>query len=219
MQKHLIQTERTARYFTSGKLDENTRKVYFLLHGYAQNADDFLNIFAQLNADDTFLVAPEGLSHFYFKDLFQNPVSSWMTSLEREHEVHDYVRYLQKVFNHIFEDIDIENLDIHYIGFSQGCATLSRWLNFHKPKMNQVFLYAGEIAHEIDFTLNDCFVKHCTLHFVYGEDDRFIRTEKLAEFSNHLSKENVIFNIEKTTGRHAVTPEGIAYILKNTANK
>lgn len=219
MQKHLIQTERTARYFTSGKLDENTRKVYFLLHGYAQNADDFLSIFAGLNADDTFLVAPEGLSHFYFKDLFQNPVSSWMTSLEREHEVHDYIRYLQNVFFQIFEGIDIENLDIHYIGFSQGCATLSRWLNFHKPKMNKVFLYAGEIAHEIDFTLNDCFVKHCNLHFIYGEEDRFIRTEKLAEFSNLLSKENVIFNIEKTTGRHAVTPEGIAYILKNTANK
>lgn len=216
MQKHIIQTQRFARYFTLGKLDENTKRVYFLLHGYAQNADDFLNSFADLADDETFLVAPEGLSHFYFKDLFQQPVSSWMTSLERENEVVDYVFYLQKVYAEVLKKIDATSLSINYVGFSQGCATLSRWLNAGNAKMNHVILYAGEIASEIDFSKEDFFAKKCSLHFVYGEDDRFIRIERLEEISNQLQKENVIFNIEKTTGRHVISKEGVSFIKNIT---
>jgi predicted esterase len=216
MQRHIIQTERTARYFTLGNLNEKTKRVYFLLHGYAQNADEFLNSFIDLADNETLLIAPEGLSHFYFKDLFQQPVSSWMTSLERENEVTDYVHYLQKVYSEVLGNVDCNNLIINYIGFSQGCATLSRWLNAGNTKMNHVVLYAGEIGSEIDFTDDKFFAKKCNLHIVYGEDDRFIRMERLQEISNLLSKENVNFIIEKTTGRHVVSAEGVCYIIENT---
>jgi predicted esterase len=216
MQKHYINTVRTARYFTLGNFNSQTRKVYFLLHGYAQNADEFLGIFQGLSDEHTFIVAPEGLSHFYFKDLFTNPVSSWMTGLERENEIADYTRYLQNLYSEIFAEADLSDTAFHYIGFSQGCATLSRWLNLGKVKMNKVFLYAGEIASEIDFSENDCFVKKCSLHFVFGKDDRFVRKERLDEISNLLQKENVIFNVKSVEGRHAVTQDGIEYIKSNT---
>ena len=42
MQKHEIEITKTARYFTLGELNENTKTVWFVLHGYAQTAEDFL---------------------------------------------------------------------------------------------------------------------------------------------------------------------------------
>jgi predicted esterase len=217
MQKHYIKTERTARFFTQGQLNSNTRKIYFLLHGYAQNADEFLTSFQELAHDDVFLVAPEGLSHFYWKELFGNPVSSWMTSLEREREIEDYVLYLQQLYQSILHDFDLSNIVINYVGFSQGCPTLTRWLERSSGiKINHVVLYAGELASEIDLSSTHSFVRKCTLHFVYGEEDRLIRKERIEEFSNHLRKENVIFKLCKTSGRHAITNEGVVYIKQNT---
>ena len=95
MNKHEIQVKKTARYFTLGTLDESTQTIWFLLHGYAQLANDFLASCAGLQNDTTYLIAPEGLSRFYFKDFVGKPGASWMTSEERESEMQDYITYLE----------------------------------------------------------------------------------------------------------------------------
>ena len=43
--KNHIQVTKTARYFTLGELNEKTLEVWFVLHGYAQLASDFIKDF------------------------------------------------------------------------------------------------------------------------------------------------------------------------------
>ena len=81
MLKKYIQVRRTARYFLSKEPDEQVKTVLVVLHGYAQNGDDFLKAFSELKRDDLLILAPEGLSKFYWKDFTSDPSSSWMTSL------------------------------------------------------------------------------------------------------------------------------------------
>ncbi|MCB0510674.1 MAG: phospholipase, partial [Bacteroidetes bacterium] len=66
MVKKYISVQRTARYFISKEMDEKVKQVIFVLHGYAQNADDFLASCSELASEEILLLAPEGLSKFYW---------------------------------------------------------------------------------------------------------------------------------------------------------
>ncbi|MCZ8216519.1 MAG: phospholipase, partial [Cyclobacteriaceae bacterium] len=86
MNTHTISFQFKARYQTLGKLDANTRKVWFVLHGYGQLAEYFLRKFKSLEAQEIFVIAPEGLSRFYMEDVTrrsqggsQRVGATWMT--------------------------------------------------------------------------------------------------------------------------------------------
>ena len=93
IKNHILVTK-TARYFTLGELNENTRELWFVLHGYAQLASDFIQDFEGLDNGTRFIVAPEGLNKFYARGFGGKPAASWMTSEDRENEIIDYINYL-----------------------------------------------------------------------------------------------------------------------------
>ncbi|WP_261990367.1 hypothetical protein [Hymenobacter sp. BT188] len=65
-QEHRLTVARTARYYQLGELTERTRHIWFVCHGYGQLAAYFIRHFAVLTeANDTVIIAPEGLSRFY----------------------------------------------------------------------------------------------------------------------------------------------------------
>jgi hypothetical protein len=66
-QEHHISIARTARYYQLGTISTDTRRIWFVCHGYGQLAAYFIRHFAHLTAADPYLVviAPEGLSRFY----------------------------------------------------------------------------------------------------------------------------------------------------------
>ena len=107
MQKHEIEITKTARYFTLGELNENTKTVWFVLHGYAQTAEDFLESLKPLQQENTFIIAPEGLSRFYWRDFSNNPVASWMTKTDREVDIDDNMKYLSKLYKSLFSKVNV----------------------------------------------------------------------------------------------------------------
>ena len=107
MQKQELQVSKTARYFTLGELNKATKKIWFVLHGYAQTADDFLTSVKGLQNENSFIVAPEGLSRFYWKDFTNNPVASWMTKTDREVDILDNTKYLNEMYRFILNDFDL----------------------------------------------------------------------------------------------------------------
>ena len=65
MEKHHLKVSRTARYFTLGELNEQTKNVWFVCHGYGQLAEYFIRNFEAINDGENLIVAPEALSRFY----------------------------------------------------------------------------------------------------------------------------------------------------------
>ncbi len=193
---HYFQTQKTARVFTLGELNEETKYVWFLLHGYAQTADHLLASFKSFG-DEHFFVVPEGLNHFYARGLSGIPVASWMTSLMRDEEIKDYVHYL----NLVYKNYTIPSTSKVIIGgFSQGVSTLCRWIHNSDLKPNHILFIAGNIAHEMQDSLPESINRSKNL-YLYGSNDALVRKESVLAKS-HLFSENTSFM--EFIGKHEV---------------
>lgn len=213
MKKNFFTTSRTARYFTLGELNDNTTRIWLLLHGYAQNADTFLERFEALVDEETFLIAPEGLSHFYWKDFVGEPVSSWMTKLDREQEINDINNYLSGLYNSFIKVKVEKGVELHCLGFSQGCPSLMRWLFSTPIPYNKLVLLAGEPAHDLNYASASDEFKLKGIDYVYGDKDPLVSVNKVTYFSELMRRENVKFKVHKFNGKHEVN-EKVISILK-----
>ena len=99
MTEHHLAVTRTARYYQQGELSAQTRRVWFVCHGYGQLAAYFSRHFAFLASTDpgTVIIAPEGLSRFYLQGNGGRVGASWMTRDDRLHEIDDHVGFLNQL--------------------------------------------------------------------------------------------------------------------------
>ncbi len=142
-----IKVTRTARYFILGDRSLPVTAVIYVLHGYGMDAKSFLEQFAILLKPGILIVAPEGLSRFYRKGFSGDVVASWMTREDRLLEIDDYIHYLDKLHEFLFEG---DKPKTYVVGFSQGTAAGSRWIANGKTKIAEFVAWCGEFASETD---------------------------------------------------------------------
>ena len=124
--QHHLNIQFKARYFTSGELNDNTRYIWLVFHGYGQLAKYFIRNFYDLN-DDHFVVAPEGLSRYYLADTSGRVGASWMTKEDRLTDIQNQISYISEIYKSV--ELEIENgTELIVLGFSQGTATALRWI-------------------------------------------------------------------------------------------
>ncbi|MEL6276926.1 MAG: phospholipase, partial [Bacteroidota bacterium] len=80
---HRLPVQRTAHFYTLGEPSANVKRMWFACHGYGQLASTFIRKFDQLAGAEDYVVAPEGLSRFYWQGFTGKVVASWMTSADR----------------------------------------------------------------------------------------------------------------------------------------
>jgi predicted esterase len=171
--EHHIPVTRTARYFTLGGLNDNTKNIWILLHGHKTLARDFISHFRKLSEKGSFLIAPEGLMRFYLKGDFGDVGASWMTKEDRQSDISDYVNFLDRLFlDEIEPNAKNHSLKINALGFSQGSATLSRWLTLGKAKVDRAVFWCGSIALDIDYT-QAANLKQTEIMQVFASDDPY----------------------------------------------
>lgn len=165
---------KTARYFTLGEWHADTKEIWFVLHGYAQLAGEFIQEFSSLINPHLFIVAPEGLNRFYARGFGGKAVATWMTSEDREHEISDYVNYL----NALYESFSIPtHVKVRVLGFSQGVATASRFIHQTHHKIDSFIICSGEIGAELTNPVSDK-LKSLPITYITGNNDPFITPEK-----------------------------------------
>ena len=173
LSEHHIPVTRTARYFTLGEVSSSAKDVWIVIHGHRQLAGDFILTFEPLAAEGSVIYAPEGLMRLYIKGNSGNVGASWMTKEDRESDIKDYVNYLDRLF---FDEIEPKakqhNLRINTLGFSQGAATLSRWLALGKAKVDKAVFWCGNIAHDVDFSKAEN-LKRTEIFQVFASNDPY----------------------------------------------
>jgi predicted esterase len=174
MTEHHIEVKRTARYVTLGELNENTRNIWFVLHGYGQLVEYFIKKFEILDDGHTYIVAPEALSKFYLKGVGGRVGASWMTRDDRDAEISDYVGYLNQLYDTVLKDYDTKNLKINLLAFSQGNATIMRWLNDGHIRCDKLVLWAAYFGKGIDDVISPQKLKNTAIDFVYGSRDEYL---------------------------------------------
>lgn len=197
-----LTVSKTARYYTLGTFSETTQEVWIVLHGYAQLASDFLIPFAALNDGSRYIIAPEGLNKFYAKGFGGKPAATWMTSEMREQEIGDYISYLDVLYQTL--RLETGSHKIILLGFSQGVATATRWLHHTSNRIDELVIYAGEVAAELRNPLAPKLLS-VPITYIAGTNDRLISPEKLADvrqFMQQLKAREILFD-----GGHEVKVE------------
>ena len=146
MREHHLSVARTARYHTLGD-PAKARAIWVVVHGYGQLARFFLNKFEGLE-DGLLIAAPEGLSRFYLDEAHQRVGATWMTREDREQEITDHVRYLDRLVQDLLRATGPR--PVHALGFSQGVATVSRWSISGTAVLSRLVLWGGSLPPDID---------------------------------------------------------------------
>ncbi|GGF25769.1 alpha/beta hydrolase [Hymenobacter cavernae] len=204
-QEHHLTVSRSARYYQLGELSAATRRVWFVVHGYGQLAAYFIRHFATLTqADPTLVVlAPEGLSKFYLNGHSGRIGASWMTREDRLTEIEDYVGYLNQLADSILASCPAV-VEITVLGFSQGGATVSRWLSRAQFRPKQLILWAGRFPPDMDAETATHLLNQLPVTVVCGDEDPFVSPEAFEENLQLLRSFGVEPEVIRFTGKHTL---------------
>lgn len=201
---HTIPVTRTARYFTLGEMNEGTRHVCFVLHGYGQLAEFFIRKFEHLRDDQTYIVAPEALSRFYLNENPGRVGASWMTREERLTEIDDYVAYLDSIYKTVFQHHSPDKVRVTVLGFSQGTATACRWIDKGTLRCDRLILWAGYFANGIRDVIDPDLLPTLETYFVYGNEDEFLTQLNPTEYLAKLKTDLPFLKVLEYNGGHAI---------------
>ncbi|WP_428662868.1 alpha/beta hydrolase [Runella sp.] len=207
MQEHHLEVKRTARYFTLGTLNEQTKHIWFVLHGYGQLAQFFIKKFEVLHNDDTFIVAPEALSRFYLQGVSGRVGASWMTKEERAYEIDDYIFYLNQLYDSLLHDRSLSDVQITILGFSQGNATVLRWLNADHIRYDRLVIWAGFFANGVADVIDPAKLTNIPTTLVYGTQDEYLVQVDLAKYETDIKTAIPHLEVITFEGKHTIDSE------------
>ena len=201
--EHHIPVTRTARYQQLGELSSRTRRVWFVVHGYGQLAAYFVRHFAFLveGRDDTVVIAPEGLSRFYLQGNGGRVGASWMTRDDRLAEIDDHVGFLNQLAAHVLGQVPSEAA-ITVLGFSQGTATVSRWLAHALFRPAHLILWAGGFPEEMPAHTARQLLHSLRVSLAIGSHDQFITVLQVQQQQQQLQELGAAAEVFSFVGRH-----------------
>ena len=152
--EHHLPVSRTARYYTTGEPHAGVRELWFVCHGYGQLAGRFIRHFEAIATPERLIVAPEALSRFYVEVQGKTHAdthvgASWMTREDRLSDIEDYVEYLDALHAHIWSALGGALPVFTAFGFSQGVATVARWLERTKVHVDRALFWGNAIPGDI----------------------------------------------------------------------
>ncbi len=208
--KKQITIPKTARYFQLGEITEQTSHVIIACHGYAQMANYFLKWFEPFNLKNTVIIAPEGLSRFYWNGFSGKVVASWMTKEDREEDIKDYINYLDEA---VIQLNLKPSTKISALGFSQGGATAARWVAQSKFEFENLILWAAVFPEDIQIETIGSKVQS-SLEILFGDNDQFYDLNQVNLIKETLINSNIKLNFDIFKGEHRIYPEPLNNLFK-----
>lgn len=182
-----------------------------MLHGYGQLAENFIENFSPFAAEDVCVIAPEGLSRFYVDELttHEEVGASWMTRIDRENEIQDYVSYLDAVV----EDVGSQPSTLNVLGFSQGAATASRWTAFGEPSVDRLVLWGGGVPPDLDLDEHSETLEELEITLVLGAKDPYLSRSDLEALEQRLASNGLGVDTITFDGGHHIDPSILERVL------
>jgi len=186
IKKNNIEFQFKARYFTSGILNENTRFIWMVFHGYGQLASFFIKKFDGLN-NGHFVIAPEGLSRFYLANTSGRVGASWMTKEDRLTDIENQLNYFDGLYQSVKTELN-NGAKLVVLGFSQGTATAMRWVVNREIKPYRLLLWAGTIPPDLNAENKEVDLSDIDSIIIQGDSDPYLGTEYMQNMGEWIKK-------------------------------
>jgi predicted esterase len=143
-------------------------------HGYAQNADEMLDMMRSIPEGSSWTRVSVQALHRFYRRRSDVTVASWMTRQDRDLLIADNVAYVDSALAALAGDRRIERLA--YCGFSQGVAMAFRAAILGATRADIVLALGGDVPPEL---LADRAAAYPRVLLARGTRDEFYTTEKL----------------------------------------
>ncbi len=192
-----IEIQKTARYHRS-KSTNDVRAQWMIAHGYGMLSTYFAKKFMALPETHE-LIVPEGLHRFYLQGTEGRVGASWMTKEERESDIRDYIRFLNQLYD-IYRN---DQAPLIAFGFSQGVATICRWVAQLPEMPAHLILWAGVIPPDMDPHTWENVYSNVPITIFVGTQDPY-RTSAHNELYQHIKSVGKQVSIVEFDGAHTV---------------
>jgi len=201
-----VSFQSSGRYAVLGSLHKSTKNVVIAFHGQGQLAKYFIQKLKGLQALGITVIAPEGLHYYYLNGFSGRVGTSWMTSENRLMAIANYISFLNLMRTDIISKTN-PGIKIHLLGFSQGVATVSRWVEQTKFDFEQLILWGGALPPDLNKELINKRMSGKPLHQVIGKRDPFIDSEKVEDLKLLIEGYGLSADYTYYDGVHEITPD------------
>lgn len=172
-------------FLTSHTPSGSEKEIWLILHGYGQLAEFFLRKFRPFFDPSRLFVAPEGINRSYREGFSGRVGANWMTKHQRDTDIINGMNYLNAVMENVLKPYD-DKPELNVLGFSQGAATVSRWVVQSPLPIKKMVLWGGALA--VDLDMEELHEKAKNLHLILatGDNDPLITPERIKEQLGHV---------------------------------
>ena len=207
-QEHRLEVPRTARYYTIGNPTQPVDDLWYVCHGYSELASTFVQNFACVADTRRLIVAPEALMRYYTDHAARKVGATWMTSEDRDTDISDYVRYLDRLHEHIMASLPNTPSRTRVLGFSQGTATVSRWATQGAVPAGDLILWASSLPPDLD-PAHLPRLREWALTMVFGARDQYLDDTVVEKEQARLNQLGLEYDILTFDGGHRMDDDTI----------
>jgi predicted esterase len=217
--EHHVAVRRTARYYTLGA--ESPRELWIVVHGYSQLAGRFIRRFQPLADATRLVVAPEALNRYYFESApgrhgpDAGVGATWMTREDRVAEIDDYVAYLDTLADTLAASLPAPPERIIVLGFSQGVATVARWIARGRTRVDHLVLWGGYLPPEL--MPGPGLFHGAALTWMLGSEDAYTPDARISALSADLQRAGLAHRVRWYRGGHRIEPDGLRELARDLA--
>ena len=196
-------------YSTLNKLTSKTKNVIFACHGMGYLSRYFLKYFNGLNTDDNYIITPQAQSKYYVAPKMKHVGASWLTKENTIMETDNVMNY----FDSVFKSENIENMNLIFLGYSQGVSVAMRYLAKRKIMISKLLLMSGGIPKELSPEDFKYLKNKAKIYYIYGDKDEYINCEFLKSEKNKIEHLFSNINYIPFKGNHEIKTDIIELII------
>ena len=202
--KKQISIPKTYKYSQLGEFSEKTNTVWIVLHGYGMLSEYFIKKFECILNDSTVVIAPEGSNRFYLENNYYRVGASWMTKLDKEKDIEDNISFIETLYSKIIDEIGHANFKLNTLGFSQGGATLVRWIMSNSIKVDSLILWGSDIPKDCLSSEKKSRWSSIDVKLVIGNQDEYINEGNKQKVIDLISSYGLKYELVEYEGSHKI---------------
>ena len=202
--KKQISIPKTHKYSQLGEFSEKTNTVWIVLHGYGMLSEFFIKKFECILNEKTVVIAPEGSNRFYLNNNYSRVGASWMTKVDKEKDIEDNISFIETLYTKIVDDIGHNNFKLKTLGFSQGGATLVRWIMSNSIIVDSLILWGSDIPQDSLTNQNKSRWSSINIKIVIGKKDEYISDENKKKVIDAVNAYGLSYKLIEYDGPHKI---------------